>query len=239
MNAANTIYLFVPAAISALIGFGIAYYILKWLKKSYTKKTQAILLLVLMISVGIGISGIINEIIIFQLFGLRARMDKVAQFFFANILIIPFVLWIVVRLMGKAIEPKVRREEKISEDHQKTPAASKSMATRSTEIINEGRLNELSSNNEPSKIKLEFWEKALGEYQSDARHKGLWAKLFSESNGNESVTKAQYIKLRALEISEAEGSTITAGKMRRPCLITSSPSVIENALKAMRLAKRI
>jgi hypothetical protein len=49
---------------------------------------------------------------------------------------------------------------------------------------------------------LEDWNTAMEEYEGESRNKGLWAKLFAASNGNESEAKAQYLKIRASHISE-------------------------------------
>lgn len=48
------------------------------------------------------------------------------------------------------------------------------------------------------------WEDALNEYNSDKRNNGLWAKLFASNNGDESLTKAQYIKIRAQEKTQVK-----------------------------------
>jgi len=54
----------------------------------------------------------------------------------------------------------------------------------------------------PSLLKDEdFYEKALNEYDSEDRLKGLWAKSFAEAQGNESLAKAIYLKLRAGQLS--------------------------------------
>ena len=44
---------------------------------------------------------------------------------------------------------------------------------------------------------------ALNEYQSNNRKEGLWAKCFSECNGDESKTKARYIAIRAKQIAQS------------------------------------
>lgn len=54
-------------------------------------------------------------------------------------------------------------------------------------------------NNQPS---ITDWELALDEYNGSKRNNGLWAKIFAENNGDENSTKAQYLKIRAAEISQ-------------------------------------
>lgn len=51
------------------------------------------------------------------------------------------------------------------------------------------------SNNEES-----IWEDVYKEFESDKRQLGLWAKCFTEADGNENVAKSQYIKQRVEQI---------------------------------------
>lgn len=43
----------------------------------------------------------------------------------------------------------------------------------------------------------EIWEKVFKEFESDQRNLGLWARLFSEHEGNETKAKAEYLKIRS------------------------------------------
>jgi hypothetical protein len=45
-----------------------------------------------------------------------------------------------------------------------------------------------------------IWEQVGDEFNSN-RNKGLWAKCFAESNGDESKAKANYLKIRFNEIT--------------------------------------
>jgi hypothetical protein len=45
-----------------------------------------------------------------------------------------------------------------------------------------------------------LWSIALAELEGPARRQGLWAKLFSEAAGNESVAKATYLQQRVEEL---------------------------------------
>lgn len=47
----------------------------------------------------------------------------------------------------------------------------------------------------------EFWARALAEYESNARRPGLYARVFSQAQGNEAVAKASYLKHRVEEFS--------------------------------------
>jgi hypothetical protein len=44
------------------------------------------------------------------------------------------------------------------------------------------------------------FEKALDELESGKTEKALWARAFSEANGDENRAKAQYIKRRVLQL---------------------------------------
>jgi hypothetical protein len=50
-------------------------------------------------------------------------------------------------------------------------------------------------------LQEEFWAEALREYESTARRPGLYARFFSEAQGNEAVAKANYLRFRLEELS--------------------------------------
>lgn len=54
----------------------------------------------------------------------------------------------------------------------------------------------------------EDWEKALIEFEDANLVKGLWAKIYADNNGDESISKAQYIKIRAAELATARRKKI-------------------------------
>jgi len=56
----------------------------------------------------------------------------------------------------------------------------------------------------PKKNDEELWETAIEEYDSPMRKKGLYAKIYSQKNGNESLVKAEYIKERFEKLKEEE-----------------------------------
>lgn len=45
-----------------------------------------------------------------------------------------------------------------------------------------------------------LWEQALSEFENGPRKAGLWAKVFSEADGNESQAKARYLKVRVQQL---------------------------------------
>ena len=55
----------------------------------------------------------------------------------------------------------------------------------------------------------ELWASALAEFKGDARRPGLWAKCFSEANGNELIAQATYLRVRVSQLS------VTACYVRR------------------------
>lgn len=46
----------------------------------------------------------------------------------------------------------------------------------------------------------DYWEIASDECEGENRKKGLWAKCFSEADGDENKAKAKYLKLRVIEL---------------------------------------
>ena len=56
----------------------------------------------------------------------------------------------------------------------------------------------------------ERWASAFAEFKSDARRPGLWAKSFSEANGNESVAQATYLRVRVSELSAVKDVSTSA-----------------------------
>ena len=55
-----------------------------------------------------------------------------------------------------------------------------------------------------SEVNESHYTLALKEYESMFRKEGLWAKCFSESNGDEAKTKALYIAIRAKQLTQSE-----------------------------------
>ena len=48
------------------------------------------------------------------------------------------------------------------------------------------------------------WNQAIDEFEGEARNRGLYAKLFAETQGDESKVKARYIEIRAKEIQASK-----------------------------------
>ena len=50
----------------------------------------------------------------------------------------------------------------------------------------------------------DLWAQALAEYDSSSRNQGLWARLFSEAQGNEAAVKANYLRIRVDEMQQVK-----------------------------------
>ena len=59
----------------------------------------------------------------------------------------------------------------------------------------------------------ELWARALKEYEGEHKRPGLWARLFSEAEGNEALAKANYLKVRVLEL-RAESQDLAAREQK-------------------------
>ena len=73
-------------------------------------------------------------------------------------------------------------------------------------IINPLSKNEVIVNTPPNnKIDIDptSWNQAIDEFEGGSRNRGLYAKLFAETQGDESKVKAKYIEIRATEINES------------------------------------
>ncbi len=90
----------ITALISAVIGFGLAFYIERKLSGGMQNKSQKILTSIAMMSFGYGLMMTLNEVIGFPLQGLQIRYDKLAVYIAANILFLPIVLLAIAKLVG-------------------------------------------------------------------------------------------------------------------------------------------
>ncbi len=50
----------------------------------------------------------------------------------------------------------------------------------------------------------EIWKRVYKEFDSSDRNLGIWAKCFADANGDESVAKANYLKVRVEELSKSD-----------------------------------
>lgn len=59
----------------------------------------------------------------------------------------------------------------------------------------------------------DYWESASLEFNSDARKQGLWAKCFSEADGDENKAKALYLRVRAEQLISEAKKALTEGAL--------------------------
>jgi hypothetical protein len=76
---------------------------------------------------------------------------------------------------------------------------------------------------EIANIEASSWNQAIDEFEGEARNRGLYAKLFAETQGDESKVKARYIDIRAKEIQSSKtpdvsSSLITSKESNNPSL---------------------
>ena len=91
-------------------------------------------------------------------------------------------------------------DEELDEIFKETHQNSKPVANDFSQMQNSKNNSTLS----PKKNDEELWEAAIEEYDSPMRKKGLYAKIYSQKNGNESLVKAEYIKERFEQLKEEE-----------------------------------
>jgi hypothetical protein len=76
----------------------------------------------------------------------------------------------------------------------------------------------------------DLWEQALNEYDSSARKQGLWARLFSESEGNETLVKANYLRIRVDEMQQLIGLEKERIETERKIAIAHEIAISETTL---------
>jgi hypothetical protein len=104
----------ITALISAVIGFGLAFYIERKLSGGMQKKSQKILTSIAMMSFGYGLMMTLNEVIGFPLQGLQIRYDKLAVSVGVNVLLLPIIFLFFVKLIapkGNVINEIRERED--------------------------------------------------------------------------------------------------------------------------------
>ena len=195
----NTTTALATALISAVIGFGLAFYIERKLSGGLQNKSQKILTSIAMISFGYGLMATLNEVIGFPLQGLQIRYDKLVGYVIFNMLLIPIVLLVMAKLMGlkvKAGEPTISNYEQPTKTR-----------TSSVKLKSNGNLtNDTTKQNFKNNIKSDdiLWEEALEEFESRHRIKGLYAKLYTQHDGNEQRIKSQYLKERFEQLKKQQ-----------------------------------
>ena len=216
----------ITALVSAVIGFGLAFYIQRILNRRMQKKSQRFLVYIAMISFGIGLTAFLNELIGFPLQGLQIRNDKLVGYVIFNILLIPIILLAIAKLIG--LKVKAGDVDLKNQNSEHVPIVINS--SEISPLLNSSQ--ELTHDLEPT---LDSWSEALTEYGSEQRNNGLWAKLFADNAGIESVTKAQYLKIRASEISMHNLKKQTELSMEKFTNSTNELCIKNNALEQLQI----
>lgn len=60
-----------------------------------------------------------------------------------------------------------------------------------------------------------FYEQAFNELESESKKAGLWAKVFAEAQGNESLAKANYLRIRAEQLVNGHKQALLQEEYRR------------------------
>jgi formylglycine-generating enzyme required for sulfatase activity len=97
----------------------------------------------------------------------------------------------MIRVSEKAIpfNPTTQRQDKT--DHTQTDIITqKTIPTIATQKLPKADLGDEA-----------FYEKAFNELESEDRKVGLWGKVFAEAQGNESLAKANYLKIRSGQLA--------------------------------------
>lgn len=66
-----------------------------------------------------------------------------------------------------------------------------------------------------------LWEEALAELNSPNKNEGLWAKCFSEANGDEAKARAQYLSLKVAKLKQVDTNITSA--VKNEAVSNSSP----------------
>ncbi len=103
----NTLSALLPAAISAIVGFSVSHLVAQ--KITTASKLQKFLSFVIFVSIGIGITGVLNELLVPIFVGGTSNFEKITMFTFANIFLLPIVLYIFIHL-SKKLAPKLNND---------------------------------------------------------------------------------------------------------------------------------
>jgi len=158
------------------ISFGLAYYLLKKLNQYFELKSQRALANFAMISFGFSVYQTLNELIVYPMQGLATNYSRLSDHIIYGMLSIPAIMLGVAKLIGLR----------------------KSGATKSESFA--AKTKRVFSNSSHSE---QFYSEALDEYESRRRKRGLYARLYSQYKGDESLVKAEYLKVRVNELSSA------------------------------------
>ena len=169
---------------SAVIGFGIAFFIERKITKTLQTKAQRVWLSVAGTVIGLGLMGILNEFIVIPYSGLTTNFQNVFKYTFFNILVFPAMIGLVIWWL------KVKATSVSTDVATTSPTLDPSLLK--TEVIERDA--------QPAE---DLYAQALNELEGGKRIDGVWAKCFADADGVENVAKAQYIKIRVSQLQLA------------------------------------
>lgn len=205
----NTAGAFFNAAIAAVIGFGIAFYIERKSESKYSKKSQKNLIRIAALSAGYGLTMIANELLSLPILGLSIRIDKIVFTTLSNVIFIPATLVFIAKIIG------AKKEELHNQNNSDIASINNSTIITQTKNTN-SEYNEKTGFVHYSKEKIQahpltddeinnLYSIALDEAKGNHKIKGLWAKCFSQCDGNSEKATAKYTEERFKQLkSELE-----------------------------------
>jgi len=177
---------FGTSAASVTLGLAICFFCYQKISSKYHGRMQKTLFLTILISIGLGIAGISNEIIGSLSQDLPMQTDKIIQLVMVNIVLFPFMIWILIYVLKKTSKHSILGDNEMYLKSESFNAGhNKSIFTA------ESKLNKL-------------YEKANEEIESNTKDKGLWVRCFAEANGNNNEATAKYLKIRVTELARLE-----------------------------------
>lgn len=142
----GTASVFLPAAISAIVGFGFAHYISK--KIPTNTKFRKVLNFLLFCSLGVGITGVLNEILIASVLGTAIKMDKIIMFVFSNMIVLPTLFFAIgfafEKYSGKTFSQSTQENTNVESSSTESNFLNKKSIAISTGILLTGLLLGLS-----------------------------------------------------------------------------------------------
>ena len=188
--------------ITALVGFGLAFYFERKITKSLQTIGQKIWLAIGGASFGYGLMGMLNEFFVIPYAGLlNTSYTKIYSYGFINSLVIPalcgFAIWTL---------------QMVNRSKNSTNGAQSSWGTETT--------SRRANNNQPNQDSFAYrkggrgidngffvndeslYEQAYDEYHSGKRKKGLYLKLLTNNDGIQDRAEYEYIRVRVEEFKD-------------------------------------
>ena len=197
---------------SAVIGFGIAFFIERKITKTLQTKAQRVWLSIAASLFGFGLMSVFNELFVHPMDGLKTDHAKVFNYIFFNILVFPALIGLVIWWL------KVKATSVSTDVVTTSPTVDPSLLK--TEVIER--------DTQPAE---DLYAQALNELEGEKRIGGVWAKCFADADGVENVAKAQYIKIRVTQLQiSIDQSIIQQQDSEKTNVKLDHPSSTPNAI---------